>query len=67
MLMPIIRNIYAVGCPREHFSLMKETSETACGMQDAKWYTSDTPSEEMRGFCIILYGNTFVPAVTEST
>lgn len=65
MLMPIKRNIYAVGCPSGLFPMMKETAETVCGIQDAKWHACDAPSEEMRGFCIILFGSAHVAAVAK--
>lgn len=64
MLMPIKRNIYAVGCPGGLFPIMKDIAETVCGIQDAKWHACDAPSEEMRGFCIILCDSAYIPAVT---
>jgi len=67
MLMPIKRRVYAVGCPGELVSVMKETAESVCGIQDAEWRVSDVPTDEMRGFCVILAGSDYVTAVVPWT
>ncbi|MEL7604072.1 MAG: hypothetical protein AAGU77_13030, partial [Bacillota bacterium] len=67
MLVPIDCRIYAVGCPGELISAMRKAAEEACAIQDAEWIVADLPEEEMRGYCIILFGPVHVSAVAQWT
>jgi diguanylate cyclase (GGDEF)-like protein/PAS domain S-box-containing protein len=64
MMMPIERRIYAIGCPGELMSAMREIAEEVCGILDAEWIASVAPADEMRGYCIILFGSEHVSEVT---
>jgi len=67
MMMPIRRFIYTIGCHGGLVSFMKETATTICGIQDAEWCVCDVPTDEMRGFCIILADSSYVPTVAQWT
>jgi diguanylate cyclase (GGDEF)-like protein/PAS domain S-box-containing protein len=55
MLMPTRHKVYTLGCPEELVSFMKETADKTCGVHDAQWIVSEFPTDEMRGYCVILF------------
>lgn len=67
MLMQMKRKIFAVCCPENLISIMRETAENMCGIRDAEWSVSDMLTEEMRGCCIILFGSAYRAAVFQWT
>lgn len=62
MLMPIQCRIYAIGCPEELISSMREMAEKMLDIH-GEWILSDFPTDEMRGYCIILFGTAYVSSV----
>lgn len=67
MIMPTKRRIYAIGCPGELIVSMQEMAKEICDIRDAEWNVSDIPTNEMRGYCIILFGSAYLPAISQWT
>lgn len=67
MLMQIKHRVYVIGCPSEIVFSIRETAQNVCDTLECEWIVSDIPKEEMRGYCIILYGPSYVSSVYEWT